>query len=308
MPPPARRTTPDRPPSSPADTAADSRATPVEPPAASPRARRARRLFSLDHASPAAFLIAFTAIHLIAVWTRLGQAAENALVRGYADGARISAMVESWGPPPFTDEWATLIGGMALIAVIAALRRRWREGCAALAAVMLTLAVTEFLSKVLLVRPDLVDAPQPLVAQSFPSGHVAITAALALGCALVAPGRSRPYVAAVGALWTAVIAGGVQSLYWHRPSDVLGATLLACACYGIAVRLLKPATRLEASRPRALVPLALAAVGALLAGSRDDALARPLVFATAAFACAVLIWATVFATSSTAHVPRARPR
>ncbi|MFJ7269510.1 phosphatase PAP2 family protein [Streptomyces sp. NPDC099050] len=242
------------------------------------------------------------------MWTPIGQAAENSLVRGYADGARISALAWSWGPPPLTGEWATLIAGTALIAVVAAVHRRPREGCAALTTVLVALAVTEFLSKVVLIRPDLVSAPQPLLAPSFPSGHVAIVAALSLGCALVSSARSRPYVAAVGALWTAVIAGGVQSLYWHRPSDVLGATLLACACYGIAVRLLNPASVPEASRPRALVPLAVAAAGALLAGSRDDALGRPLVFAAAAFACAVLVWATVFAAPSTAPVARARRR
>ncbi|MCY0939082.1 phosphatase PAP2 family protein [Streptomyces sp. H34-S4] len=268
-----------------------------------PTRRTSPDVLRLVRASPAAFLFAFTVIHLIAVWTPLGQAAENALVRGYADGARISAMVESWGPPPFTDEWATLITGIALISVVAVVRRRRREGIAAIATVTVTLAVTEFLSKAVLVRPDLVDAPQPLVAPSFPSGHVSITAALALGFALVAPSRSRPYVAALGALWTAVTAGGVQSLYWHRPSDVLGSTLLACACYAGAIRLLKPATIPGAARPRASVPLAVAAVGALLAASRDDALVRPLVFAAAAFACAALIWATAFTTSITTSSP-----
>ncbi|MCY0939787.1 phosphatase PAP2 family protein [Streptomyces antarcticus] len=250
----------------------------------------------------------FTVIHLTAVWTPIGQAAENSLVRGYADHARISTLAWSWGPPPLTGEWATLIGGTTLIVVVAALRRRRREGCAALATVLVTLAVTEFLSKVVLIRPDLVSAPQPLLAPSFPSGHVGIVAALSLGCALVTPARGRPYVAAVGAAWTAVIAGGVQSLYWHRPSDVLGATLLACACHGIAARLLSTGGVPATPRPRALVPLAVASVGALLAGSRDDALGRPMVFAAAAFACAVLVWATVFATPSTAPVARARRR
>ncbi|MDX2394070.1 phosphatase PAP2 family protein [Streptomyces sp. DK15] len=266
------------------------------------------RFRNIYRASPATFLIAFAVIHLIAVWTPVGQTAENSLLRGYADDARIFASAQSWGPPPLTGEWATLIGGTALIAVVAALRRRWREGSAALATVLVSLAVTEFLSKVVLIRPDLVAAPQQDLAPSFPSGHVAIVAALSLGCALVTPTRFRPYVAAVGAVWTAVIAGGVQSLYWHRPSDVLGATLLACACYGIAVRLLRPAGVLDAPRPRALVPLAVAAAGGLLAGSRNDALGRPLVFAAAAFVCAVLIWATVFATPSTDPVPRALRR
>ncbi|MFJ1840740.1 phosphatase PAP2 family protein [Streptomyces sp. NPDC088146] len=138
---------------------------------------------------------------------------------------------------------------------------------------------------------------------SFPSGHVAIAAGLALGAVLVASPRSRPYVAAAGALWLAVTAAAVQALYWHRPSDALGATLLACAAYAVATRLLPPTLPGAAPgaaapdplpRRRALPALALApaAVGALLAGAREDALARPLVFAGAAFLCAVLLWAT----------------
>ncbi|MFJ1611171.1 phosphatase PAP2 family protein [Streptomyces sp. NPDC088249] len=133
---------------------------------------------------------------------------------------------------------------------------------------------------------------------SFPSGHVAIAAGLALGAVLVASPRSRPYVAAAGALWLAVTAAAVQALYWHRPSDALGATLLACAAYAVATRLLPPTLPGAAPDPlprrRALPALALApaAVGALLAGAREDALARPLVFAGAAFLCAVLLWAT----------------
>ena len=39
---------------------------------------------------------------------------------------------------------------------------------------------------------------------------------------------------AVGAIWVAVVAAAVQAFYWHRPSDVLGATLLACACHATA--------------------------------------------------------------------------
>ncbi|MET9697289.1 phosphatase PAP2 family protein [Streptomyces sp. NPDC006529] len=271
------------------------------------RARGAARVRRFDGASPAAFLLACAVLHLLAVWTPLGQAAENALVRGYADNARILA-VEPWGPPPLTGPWATLIAGSALIAVVAGVRRRWREGCAALATVIGTLGTTEFLSTFVLVRPGLVGAAQPLIAPSFPSGHVAIAAALALAGALVSPARARPWVVAVGAAWTAVIAGGVQALYWHRPSDVLGATLLACASHGFAVRLLGPDRGRDAPRPRAAVPLALAALGALWASSRDDAWSRPLVFAAAAFACAVLVRLSAFGAAATPRASGPGPR
>ncbi|MFI1965335.1 hypothetical protein ACH429_14685 [Streptomyces pathocidini] len=90
----------------------------------------------------------------------------------------------------------------------------------------------------------------------------------------------------------AFTAAAVQALYWHRPSDVLGATLLACAAYATATALLTPTASGTTRRLRALPPLALAATGALLAGARDDSLAGPLVFAAAAFLCSVLLWNT----------------
>ncbi|WP_369372696.1 phosphatase PAP2 family protein [Streptomyces sp. cg36] len=233
-------------------------------------------------------LLAFLGIHLLAVWTPIGQWAENSLIRGYADRARILPLAQSWGPPPLTDETATVATGLVVIAAVTLVRRCWREGCAAVATVVVTLAATEALSRYVLVRPDLVGADDNLRAASFPSGHVAIAAALTLGLLLVTPGRVRGYVATAGALWVAVIAGAVQALYWHRPSDVLGATLLACAAHSAVGRLL--AAGPTASRRGARLALVLVAAGAVAAASREDGVARPLVFAAAAFASGALVW------------------
>ncbi|MFE7462946.1 phosphatase PAP2 family protein [Streptomyces sp. NPDC057499] len=269
------------------------------------------------------FLAAFAAVYLLAVWTPAGQRAENSLVVGYADQARVLAVNESVGLPPLTAEYATIVAGIALIALVALVRRRWREGCAAVGVVVVSLVGAEALRSVL-PRPDLVHAPSQLTEVSFPSGHVAIAAGLALGAALVASPRTRPYVVAAGALWLAVTAGGVQALYWHRPSDALGATLLACACYALATRLLPPTAQptgqstvplaARPSRPAAgtrsgalsAVALAVAAIGAVLGSAREDALARPLVFAAAAFACAVLIWWTAVKRAERPEEPRLR--
>src|SRR5690606_16195508 len=86
-----------------------------------------------------------------------------------------------------------------------------------------------------------------------------------------------------------------QATYHHRPSDVLGSTLLACACYSLATRLLPPAHPPGVTRrPRALpaVALALSAAGALVAGARDDSVTQSLAFAAAALLCAALLWST----------------
>jgi hypothetical protein len=91
--------------------------------------------------------------------------------------------------------------------------------------------------------------------------------------------------------------------YWHRPSDVLGATLLACACRATATGLLAPA---GVRRLRTLLPLALAAAGALLASTREDSVTRPLVFAVVALGCATLLWIT--ATGMTVRIAPQRDR
>ncbi|MFI5744780.1 phosphatase PAP2 family protein [Streptomyces sp. NPDC051644] len=245
-------------------------------------------------------LAGFLAVYLIAVCTPFGQRAENALFN--SSGAN-PAWIYNWSgtaynspalPPLDQTAMPTLLVGVSVIAAVTLVRRCWWQGGAAAGVVMATLGSKE-LTRMILPRPDLVGAHVSLIEPSFPSGHVAIPAGLALGAALVASPRIRPYVTAAGMLWLAVTAGAVQATYHHRPSDVLGSTLLACACYSLASRLLPPADAPGVTRrPRALpaVALALSAAGALVAGARDDSVTQSLVFAAAAFLCAALFWFT----------------
>jgi membrane-associated phospholipid phosphatase len=225
------------------------------------------------------FLVAFVAVYLLAVWTGIGQSAENALIVGRADQARIFGWRHS--VPPLTRGTLVVAAGVVLIVAVTLIRRCWGEGVAAIAIVAVTFGATQALHAVL-PRPGLRPAPQALTGASFPSGTAAIVAGLALGVAVVSSPRARPYVAAVGAIWLAVIAAAVQTFYWHRPGDVLGATLLACACHATATGLLAP---VGTRRLRALPPLALAAAGALLASTRERSVVRPMVFAGVALVC-----------------------
>ncbi|GAA1225256.1 hypothetical protein GCM10009665_14480 [Kitasatospora nipponensis] len=246
------------------------------------------------------FLLALAGLYGLAVWSAIGQSTENALVGGQTGGAAILHWSLAAGLPPLKRGSAALAGGVLLIAAVALLRRRWREGAAGIGIAVATVATAMTLHAVL-PRPGLVPASQALTGASFPSGTTAITAGLALGAAVVASPSARPYVAALGALWLAVTAGAVQALSWHRPGDDLGATLLACACHATATALLprgEPGVRGDrgeragARRSRALPPLALAAAAALPASGREDSIVRPLVFAGAAFTCAALVWIT----------------
>jgi undecaprenyl-diphosphatase len=69
---------------------------------------------------------------------------------------------------------------------------------------------------------------------SFPSGHVAVATALAIGCALLAR-RRRAAVVGVGAVVMLVVAASRVYAGAHYPSDVLaGAVLAASTCLGAA--------------------------------------------------------------------------
>lgn len=243
-------------------------------------------------------LLAFAAVYLVAVWTPFGQRAENALVVGYADDAWMADASQSWGPPPLTQDLETIAVGLTAIASIAIARRRWLAGCTAIVTVLATIAASQVLKNVLLIRPDLVGADDNLVEVSFPSGHVALTAALVAGVALVAPERWRPALAAVGAAWLALTAGAVQALYWHRPSDVFGATLLACAGYCAAHRFLHPGSRPSMPRPLARTALLPAVAAAATGAGREGTVAGPLVFASVAWVCSALLWIVVARTEA----------
>ncbi|MFI1018786.1 phosphatase PAP2 family protein [Streptomyces sp. NPDC020965] len=250
--------------------------------------------------APLCFL-GFLAVYLIAVCTPLGQRAENAL---FGEGDAREAWIYGWSgtafqssamPPLNHTALPTLLVGLAVIAAVTLVRRCWWQGCAAIGIVVVTIASKE-LTRTILPRPELVDAEVSLIDPSFPSGHAAVPIALALGAALVASPRIRPYVLVAGMVWLAVTAAAVQATYHHRPSDVLGSALLACACYCLATRWLPPPADAPGvtRRPRALpaVALSLSAAGALVAGARTDSLTQSLVFAAAGFLCATLFWFT----------------
>lgn len=255
------------------------------------------------------YVLGFLAVYLLAVCTPWGQRVENALFELGAQSSKYAWIYPLSGkaygstplPPMELTAKPTLMAGLAVIVVLTLVRRCWWQGCAALGVVLLTTGGKEVLRSAVLPRPDLVGAPENLLDQGFPSGHTAIPAALTLAAVLVVSPRVRPYVATAGVLWLACIAAASATLGGHRPSEVLGATLLACACYGLATWLLPPAAAPGATRsPRALpvITLTLVLAVALVSGARNDTLTRSLVSAAAGFMCAALVW----------HAAAGRPR
>ncbi|MEH0467357.1 phosphatase PAP2 family protein [Streptomyces sp. B21-097] len=246
------------------------------------------------------YTLGFLAVYLLAICTPWGQRAENALFGLGKQGSEEAWIYPLSGaaygstplPPLELSAKPTVLVGLAVIVVITLVRRCWWPGCAALGVVIFTTGGKDVL-KSTLPRPDLVGAPENLLDQGFPSGHTAIPAALTLAAVLVVSPRIRPYVATVGVLWLACIAAASATMGGHRPSEVLGATLLACACYGLATWLLPPAAAPRATRSNRVLPvitLTVALAIALVSGARSDTLTRSLVSAATAFICAVLVW------------------
>ncbi|MEW2289330.1 phosphatase PAP2 family protein [Streptomyces sp. NPDC047841] len=246
------------------------------------------------------YTLGFLTVYLLAICTPWGQQAENALFGLGTQGGEEAWFYPLSGaaygstplPPLELSAKPTLMVGLAVIVVLTLVRRCWWPGCAALGIVILTTGGKEVL-KSTLPRPDLVGAPENLLDQGFPSGHTAIPAALTLAAVLVVSPRIRPYVATAGVLWLACIAAYSATNGGHRPSEVLGATLLACAWYGLATWLLPSSAAPGATRsPRALpvITLTLALAVALVSGARNDTLTRSLVSAATGFICAALVW------------------
>ena len=205
------------------------------------------------------------------VATATGQAVEQAALAGATYGqTRLWDLAE-----PVLDvvSFTFLAAGAAIAVGIALARRRWALAVSALVLVGGANLTTQVLKSGVLDRPalggDLAGGP------SLPSGHTTAAASFAAALVLVVPRRARPWVAVVGAVYTA--ATGVSTLIgqWHRPSDVVAAVLvvlawaaLVCALgTGSAVAEARGPLADGASRPAGTAPaVALLLLGALLVG------------------------------------------
>ncbi|NEA36615.1 thioredoxin domain-containing protein [Streptomyces sp. SID13031] len=246
---------------------------------------------------PFKLAIAFVVLYLLAVCTPYGQSVENR-PGGFASETWVFHILYSVGPPPLRFEGPIFVIGVILIVGVAVLRRQWWLAVAGAFVPVATAAASYLLNRMILPRPDISNAPESLMEVSFPSGHVAVTAGVAAGAILVSTPRARPYVAAAGVLWLAFVAAAVQNLGWHRPSDAIGATLLACIAYLVAAHLLpaatRPATQVRTTPVLGLVPaLAIAAVGATLGAGRTGYIPEAVVTAIVGVLCAVILWSTV---------------
>lgn len=125
---------------------------------------------------------------------------------------------------------AVSVPAMVVVAVVVAgvaVARRRPTLAARAIAVVVGANLTTRLVKALLDRPDL-DVTTALP-NSLPSGHVTFAVSVALALVLVAPAGLRGPAAWAGWAWSSLAGITVMVSAWHRPSDVVTATLVAGA-------------------------------------------------------------------------------
>jgi membrane-associated phospholipid phosphatase len=232
------------------DTPQPGSARPLPPPADGPFAAGPAADHPRAHASAGrapsrgavvALCIAVAAASGVGVWllwrvfvaTPHGQRVERSALRGAAYGQthlwHVAESVLSVVSVGFIA--AVLVAAM----LIAVLRRRW--SLAVQVAVLMAGAnlTTQALKYQVFDRPHL-GVPSPST-NTLPSGHTTAAASVSAALLLVVPPRARPWAAVVGAGYTT--ATGVSTLIgqWHRPSDVVAATLVVLGWMAITCAL-----------------------------------------------------------------------
>lgn len=167
------------------------------------------------------------------------------------------------------------LGILAIVAVSAALLRRWDVVALAVTGPGLAVGLTKYVLKPLISRPLSQDTVAQLfgihlttggftVDGVFPSGHETAVASTALVLLVVAGqlplrARGRTVVVTVLGLWTLLAAVGLVRNFWHYATDTIGAICISVAVIGtvalvidrLGSRVSAPDVRSPASTTRA---------------------------------------------------------
>lgn len=164
----------------------------------------------------------------------------------------------------------SLLGAVALVAVIALLRLDRVRGLAAIGVLVGSNVATWLLKDHLLTRPDLgLDEVAPTTLNSLPSGHTTAAFSAVAAMLMVLPAAARMPAALLGGSLATVTALATMFAGWHRAADAMAAFLVVGICTMIAISLV---VVLEGPRPQAPAPSGLRwwvalSVGALTLGS-----------------------------------------
>ncbi|GGM63548.1 hypothetical protein GCM10012275_37690 [Longimycelium tulufanense] len=183
-----------------------------------------------------ACVIAFIACYVVLVLTPGGQQVEDALFLKAWDPA-VAKIMSPLSRFRIAADLVFPLAALATVWLVAVARRCRRLGRIGIGCIAASVGVAEVLKYVVLDRPAL-NGLSLTGGNSFPSGHVAFAMSFVLALVLVLPHRARPHVMAVGGTGVAVTAGMTVMAGWHRPSDIIGSTLLVLAVFCVAILLL----------------------------------------------------------------------
>lgn len=211
----------------------------------------------------------FGATYWALVTTQVGQELENLAVQGaeLRSPAARDASLERLSPISVV----TFGLAVTIAFLIAVLRGRLALAAITAGVMVISVILAEILKEVL-ARPVLLDGPDWILRNSFPSGSAAVATATAVGALLVVPERLRWLVLPLGVLIATVVGDAIQTAGWHRLSDTMGGTLLvlAIASGGLAILaragLVQPTSHGRVPRP-IWIAMAVLALAALTVGT-----------------------------------------
>ena len=170
------------------------------------------------------------------VGTHLGQAVEEVAYDGAVLGRnRLWTIAE---PLLGIVSVSFVVLGTVLSVGVALLRRRWSLALQVAVVVIGSNVTTQLLKYSVFDRADL--SGESWWDNSLPSGHTTVAASVSVALVLAVPRLARPWVALLGAAYTA--ATGVSTLVgqWHRPSDVVAALTVVLFWGALACALTTP--------------------------------------------------------------------
>jgi undecaprenyl-diphosphatase len=161
---------------------------------------------------------------LISVDARISAAAYRAAVDH--PGWRAGMYAVTW-----TANTTTITPVVALVTLLLIWRRRWRQGCFLVGAMLATAGVRLIILNSV-DRPRPVDQLAPSAGWSFPSGHTTAAASAALAAVIVCWPKARAHrgrallLISLAGGWALAVGVSRVALVVHWPSDVVGAWLL----------------------------------------------------------------------------------
>ena len=175
------------------------------------------------------------AVYLLAVRTTPGQRFEDAVLRA---AGRVAGSTEQTRALDTLDAITAPSVGAAVVLVllVATVRRRLVPGLLSVAVIAASIGTAEVIQH-FVGRPLLLAHGYRREDQSFPSGHVAVAMSVMCALVMVVPYRFRGLVVVLGSVWAAGVGVATVTAGWHRPSDTVGAGLIAVgyACSAVAV-------------------------------------------------------------------------